>query len=221
MKQSFIKYDKSNIISSEQNSKFKIYIHIYYNDTKASIEKKAFLKDIKCALNRLHDNISTESDKKLLMKYSSYQKIDNSSVKLVLDNDLINKHCESFGFFTLFSNNISNSIDALNIYRNKDVVEKAFNNLKNRLNLRRTTVHSIECLEGLLFIQFIGLIFISYIHRQMKLNKLYENYTLESFCDELDIIGLTIKLNGDKELDEITTKQVKLYNFMDVKPITI
>ncbi|MDR1577295.1 MAG: transposase, partial [Deltaproteobacteria bacterium] len=84
-----------------------------------------------------------------------------------------------------------------------------------------TSVHSIECLEGLLFIQFIGLIFISYIHRQMKQNQLYDNYTLESLLDELDIITCIIKPNGDKDLDEITNKQTELYNFMNVKPIKL
>jgi len=45
-----------------------------------------------------------------------------------------------FGFFSLISNETMDSITALEIYRNKDVVEKAFGNLKERLNMRRTLV---------------------------------------------------------------------------------
>jgi transposase len=221
MKQSFIKYNKSNILNKDQKSKFKIYIHMYYDAIKASRDKNEFLNDIKCAIDRVNDGNTTEIDKKLLIKYSSYQKSDNSNVILSLDNNLINDHCVSFGFFTIFSNNISNPIEALNIYRNKDVIEKAFNNLKNRLIFRHTSACSIECLEGLLFIQYIGLIFTSYIHRQMKQNKLYDNYTLETFLDELDIISCINKPNGDKKLDELTSKQIELYNFMNVKPITL
>jgi hypothetical protein len=55
----------------------------------------------------------------------------------------------------------------------------------------------------------------------MKQNQLYDNYTLESLLDELDIITCIIKPNGDKDLDEITNKQTELYNFMNVKPIKL
>ena len=37
----------------------------------------------------------------------------------------------------LVSNDIKEAVQALEIYRNKDLVEKAFENLKERLDLRR------------------------------------------------------------------------------------
>ncbi len=45
-----------------------------------------------------------------------------------------------YGYFALLSNDIKDAMDALETYRNKDLVEKAFNNLKERLNLRRVAV---------------------------------------------------------------------------------
>jgi len=33
-------------------------------------------------------------------------------------------------------------VSAIDIYRKKDTVEKAFDNLKDRLEMKRTTVHS-------------------------------------------------------------------------------
>jgi len=47
-------------------------------------------------------------------------------------------------------------------------VEKAFGNLKERLNMRRTTVSSDNALEGKLFVQFLALIYLSYIKKQMS-----------------------------------------------------
>jgi transposase len=44
-------------------------------------------------------------------------------------------------------------LDAIEIYRSKDMIEKAFGNLKERINMRRTSVSSEENLEGKLFIQ--------------------------------------------------------------------
>jgi len=43
-----------------------------------------------------------------------------------------------YGFFALLSNEKMDSIAALELYRNKDLLEKAFGNLNERLNLRRT-----------------------------------------------------------------------------------
>ena len=39
----------------------------------------------------------------------------------------------------------------------RDVIEKAFENVKDRLNCRRTLVSSDESLEGKLFVEFIAL----------------------------------------------------------------
>ncbi len=79
--------------------------------------------------------------------------------------------CESakklYGYFVLLSNDIKDPITALQIYRSKDVVEKAFGNIKERLGGRRMLVSSEASLEGKLFVQFIALIYLSYIRKHM------------------------------------------------------
>jgi transposase len=55
------------------------------------------------------------------------------------------------------SNGIKYPVTALKIYRTKDLIEKAFVNLKERLNMRRMSVASEENLEGKLFVQFAQL----------------------------------------------------------------
>jgi transposase len=84
-----------------------------------------------------------------------------------------------YGFFTLVSNEKMDAISALEIYRNKDVVEKAFGNLKERLNMRRLLVSSEQSLEGKLFVEFVALIFLSYIKKQMQINGLFKQFTLQ------------------------------------------
>jgi len=64
----------------------------------------------------------------------------------------------NYGYFALLSNGIKDPLEALDIYRNKDLTEKALGNLKKRLNMRRTTVSSEENLDGKLFVQFVSLI---------------------------------------------------------------
>jgi len=44
---------------------------------------------------------------------------------------------------------------AIELYCNKDVVERAFGGLKERLNMRRLFVSSEQSLDGKLFVQFV------------------------------------------------------------------
>lgn len=52
---------------------------------------------------------------------------------------------------------------ALSIYRMRDVAEKAFFDVRKRLNLKRALVTSETGLEGKLFVEFVALIYLSYI----------------------------------------------------------
>ena len=93
-----------------------------------------------------------------------------------------------YGFFAIVTNETMDARRALEIYRNKDVVEKAFGNLKERLNLRRLLVSSEQSLEGKLFVEFVALIYLSYIKKQMQEHQLFKQYTLQILLDKLDVI---------------------------------
>ena len=67
-------------------------------------------------------------------------------------------------------------------------MEKAFGNLKERLNCRRFLVSSEASLNGKVFTEFVALILLSYIHKQMQEKELYKDYTLEQVLMELDSI---------------------------------
>lgn len=93
------------------------------------------------------------------------------------------------------------SAQVLSIYRKKDKVEKSFNNLKERLSLRRTPSSSDESLSGKLFVQFLALILVSHIRKIMKERQLYGNFTYR---------------NRAGHWGEITEKQGKILKAFDV-----
>ena len=109
------------------------------------------------------------------------------------------------------------AVTALELYRNKDVVEKAFGNLKERLNMRRALVSSEQSLEGKLFVQFVALIYMSYIKKQMQLKGLLKDYTLPGLLDKLDVIECFEKPGKSLRLGEILEKQKQLYHDLGVK----
>ena len=119
-------------------------------------------------------------------QYARYFDIKTTPVrgtKVTAKEEALAEAKRNYGYFALLGNEVKEPISALEIYRNKDMVEKAFENLKERLNMRRLTVSSEQSLEGKVFVQFIALIFLSYITRKMQQNNLFKNHTLQEVLD--------------------------------------
>lgn len=70
----------------------------------------------------------------------------------------------------------------------KDVVEKTFGNIKERLNMRRLLVSSEKGLDGKIFTEFVALILVSYLDHKMKESGLYSEYTMQALLDKLDVL---------------------------------
>ena len=83
--------------------------------------------------------------------------------------------------------------------------------------MRRMSVLSEENFEGKLFVQFVVLEFMSYIKKQMDVNNLYKNYTMQSMLDTLDIIEYYQQPGRTHHLSEITEKQQTLYKLIGVE----
>ncbi len=99
-------------------------------------------------------------------------------IRVEVKEDAVRKARQLYGYFVLLSNEVKDPVKALELYRTRDVVEKAFGNLKERLNCRRMLTSSDLALEGKLFVEFIALIYLSYIKGKMQENGLFANYTM-------------------------------------------
>jgi len=113
-----------------------------------------------------------------------------------------------YGYFTLFSNEIKDAVAALEIFWNKDLVEKAFDSLKELLNLRRVAVSSELSLDGKLFVEFIALILLSDITKKMQENNLFKEHTLHEILDQFDIIECFEVPGQQVQVGETTKRQI-------------
>jgi transposase len=64
------------------------------------------------------------------------------------------------------SNDIKDPVEALRVYRNRDSVEKAFDDLKNQLDMKRLRIHNSVAMDGRIFVQFISLIYMSALRKK-------------------------------------------------------
>ena len=195
-----------------------MYLQLYFDDQKAVDDRLAF--------NRLLDSLEEEvktgrripEHETLYQKYYDISATPVRGLVMTPREEAIEAVEKNYGYFALISNDIKDPLEALALYRSRDISEKAFNNLKERLSMRRTSVSSEENLEGKLFVAFLGLIYLSYIDKAMHDAKLYKTYTLHDVLNELDIIECYAHPGHRLRVGEITNKQRFLYEALGVEP---
>jgi len=196
--------------------KRRMYMHIYFSGEKALEHETRFNSMLDMLEDELVSGKRRPEHEKQYAKYFDIVTTPVRGTKVVPRQEAIAQAEKDYGFFVLISNEIKDPILALETYRNKDLVEKAFGNLKERLNLRRTAVSSESSLEGKLFVQFIALIYLSYIKQQMAKKKLFKDYTLQELLDELDVIEVFESPGSAPRVGEVTKKQAGLYSVLGV-----
>ena len=208
--------DKPRLGMSIQEKR-RVYIHHYFNDQRCTDERLSFSR----MLSRLQEELSSgkrsPEHEKLYSKYFDWSETPKRGIRITPKEDAIRDAQKNFGYFALMSNGIKDPVEAIQIYRTKDLIEKSFGNLKERLDMRRMSVASDENFEGKLFIQFIALMYLSYIKKQMDDHRLFQRYTMQTLLDDLDVIEFYQQPGKAHHLSEITKKQEALFEAMGVE----
>ena len=191
--------------------KRRVYLHLYYNIDKATEDQKDFDRKLMGLKNELISGNRCAEHEKLYKKYFTVKSTPVRGTRATVREGVAKKAKRYYGFFALLSNDKMGSITALELYRNKDFVEKAFGNLKDRLNFRRTLVSSEQSLNGKLFVEFVSLIYLSYLNKQMRDAHLYKDYTMTELLDKLDVIECFESPGRRSRIGEILEEQLDLY----------
>lgn len=196
--------------------KRRAYLLLFYNPEKAAKDQLDMTEYLTSLYNDLAANDLKEYRMKDYEKYFEVTQTPKRGRKIKPKEDAMLNAAKNYGYFALLSNEIRDPFEALSLYRSKDIVEKGFGNLKERLNFRRLQVSSELSLNGKIFVEFIALIYLSYIKKKMQDAKLFENWTLQGLLDELDVIELFEAPEYGRVLGEITEKQEKIFKALDV-----
>jgi transposase len=198
--------------------KRRIYYHIYYNIDQAAEDQKNLDRKLALLWNELISGKNNPKHEHLYEKYFTVSTTPVRGIQVKVNNAAITKAKRYYGYFVLISNEKMDSVKALELYRNKDVVEKAFGNLKERLNMRRTLVSSEQSLNGKLFVQFAALIYLSYLNKKMQDTHLYKDYTMVGLLDKLDVIECFIRPGKKIQVGEVLDKQRCIYSKLGIDP---
>jgi transposase len=145
-----------------------------------------------------------------LEKFFEIRKFKGSFV-LKRNKAHIDKTIKQMGYVIILSSRSMNPRQIALLYRNKDCVEKCFDNMKNEMRANRLRVHSAASMEGRLFITFMSLILSSWIHTAMREKDLSNKYTFEKIMYELKKLKMIELQNQRKVLTELSKTQSDLF----------
>lgn len=191
----------------------RVKAHIYYNPAKAAAEEEILFNDIERCERALSE--MPEPPAKSL-HYDRYFKINRSKdggVGFIRDSEKINTIISRLGFFIIIETDFeASSLEVLMTYRQRDVVEKSFDDLKNELDMKRLHCHTDETTEGKMFVAFFALILRSCMQNKLRAHMNESGLTFSSVLKELRKIKYVHTCDGKKLLSPITKKQRDIFN---------
>ena len=185
-----------------------IQAHIYFDNvlkTKETNEHHAYIEKLREELKEI------SKQKKMPKRYDDnfiITELSKNEFTFELDLETGNRKLERMGYFILLSSDPDiNSYDILKTYRDKDTVEKHFDQLKNGLEFKRLKTHNQKTTEGKIFIGFLALILRSYILQTVKRHKDTKHFTFEKIMTELRKIKSVFTSNCKKIVIPLTSTQ--------------
>ena len=213
--ENFIQVNGQNAFCHSSTTKWegkRVYVHVYYNAHAAVEEYEKFLTDLHQWKKELETDAPLPENQPYYDLYLFVKETPKKGRKVTYNQQAIDAYKQSrAGFLVLLSNAAKDPVRALQLYRNKDVAEKAFDNLKNAIDSKRLRVHLDESMKGRLFIQFIALIFISYILKIAHEKDIFKLFgSVSSILDELKLRNKIQVSNRTKPIATETTKNQRI-----------
>lgn len=178
------------------------HMHVYYDDVKASLERRALLKKYAKMDKKLEELAAKKITRKANVKqfeshYTMFYQGDYL-VSFKRKESVINQELDNCGYFIIVTAEPMTADKALDHYRNRDTSEKLFMYDKTFLESDAIRVYSDESIESKEMAQFIALVLRNAIHRQMIpfRERGDKNHTIPAVIRELNKIIITKDSKG-------------------------
>lgn len=194
------------------------YLHLYYNAKARANAVDGFNEDLVRYREELESGKLISGHQEAYDTFFVVKTSPKRGRKVTYNTEEISQYINRYsGFQALLSNGIKDPIEALQIYRDKDVVEKCFDDLKNQLDMKRLRMHSSATVDGRLFVQFIALIYISALRKEMRRSDLIEKYTVRELLQEMETLT-RVKYSGKYGhiLTEVTKPQREILSSLNI-----
>ena len=200
------------------NSGHKVYAHVYYNARKAQGIREDLYAHVATLREQAMENPEECASDSSYTDYLIIRRSERegNGYTVNLRENVVETELETSGWLIVISNFVADTKEAIKIYREKDIVEKGFQRLKNSLDLGRLRVHSEAGMQNKVFIGFVSLILLSGIHNVMVDKKLYAKMTMKKLIMTLSKLRLQM-VNGVRVLFPVTKEQRSIYEAFRIK----
>jgi transposase len=159
--------------------------------------------------------------KKQAKQHSNHFKIQlakNGSFTFEPDLDKIDQAALDAGYFAILTDTKLTSAEVLAVYRRKDAIEKAFDDLKNHVDMHRLRTHRDETTDGKVFCAFTSLIAVSQIQAKigpvLKASK--QSLSKQGVLAEMDKIKVIQAPTGRRLMNPATKLQRDILEALDI-----
>jgi len=202
-----------------------LYANLYFNEKIRARDIDNFAK----IAGNIEDNFNKENyknkddfDEYFSGSYEQYKKYFKAEkqekfYKIYKVDSVINKLFHQFGKIILLTRTKNEDRSKLiEIYTNKDEIEKDFDVFKNDLGHKRLRSSNNSSMQGRMFLNYLTLIMHNYISSKMKKNKLVDKYSITELFLELKKLK-TVEMKNEKfYINEITKKQKDIFKLFDI-----
>ncbi|EPC20943.1 transposase, IS4 family [Lacticaseibacillus paracasei subsp. paracasei Lpp230] len=126
------------------------------------------------------------------------------------------------GYWALLTDGKMTAVHALHICQSKNIIEKSFGNIKDRLNGHRLLVSSEKGLNGEIFVQFISLILVASANQVMHRKQSYRQYSPQQLLDRIDEVEHFAAPDRVPKVREVQFDQATIYvSFDAINPVSL
>ena len=195
------------------------YLHLYYNARRRANAIDQFNEELVTYKKELESGQLVSAHQDAYDTFFVIKTTPKRGTKISYNDAAVSQYISRYtGFQAILSNRIKDPVKALQVYRDKDVVEKCFDDLKNQLDMKRLRMHSSASVNGRLFIQFIALILMSALRRELRESNLIEKYTARELLQEMNTLT-KVKYSGKygSILTEVTKPQRRILEALKIQ----
>lgn len=195
------------------------YLHLYYNARTRAEAVDRFNEELVTYKGELESGKLVTEHQEAYASFFIVKTTSKRGIKVSYNTITISQYINRYaGFQALLTNSTKDPVNSLQIYRDKDVVEKCFDDLKNQLDMKRLRMHESATVDGKLFIQFIALIYISALRKDMRASGLIKAYTVRELLIEMETLT-KVKYSGKYGyiLTEITKAQREILKKLNIE----
>ena len=195
------------------------WVHVFYNAERAAGAFDRFTRELIGYRDELLSGKPVEDHEEFYRRYLVVRETPKRGMRVDFNEDEIQSRRKKYsGFFCILSNTIKTAGDALEIYRNKDVVENCFDDLKNHLDMKRLRVHTAPAMDGRLFLQFLALIYVSSIRAETRPDEKLRHLTVREVMEEMEtLVRITYSNRYGQVFTETTPIQRRIMDLFGIK----